>query len=194
MNALVSYLNKYATLRNALLVTVFLFLIVVPINNRLTDSLYELANGVSKLDYHRTYNVAVVSQLYDAYGKEGRTMYAWDLIVDTFYPLAVAAATMLFALTVVRKPILQNILIVIPLIFLVTDVIENTFLLLFLGTYPSLSPMLVGISSLFTRIKLFAIYPTFYEMFIFMPIAIIIAIVFFVKNLWTARKSVAQNG
>jgi len=182
MNALLSYINKYANLRNALIVVALLFGVIVPINNRLTASLYELAHGVSKLDYHRTYDAALVKQLYDAYGEQGRAMYAWDLLVDTFYPLAVAGATMFFALNVVRKPILQKLVIVIPMIFLVTDLIENALLLLFLGTYPSLSPTLVGISSLMTRIKLFTIYPTFTEAVIFMPIAVMVTAVKFVKS------------
>ena len=193
MNALLSYLNRYANLRNALIVTVFLFIVVVPINNRMTDSLYKLANGVSKLDFQRPYDVALVRQLYEAYGEQGRALYAWDLLVDTFYPLAVAVATMLFALTAIRKPILQIILLIFPLIFLVTDVIENGLLLLFLGTYPSLSPTLVNISSLFTSIKLFTIYPTFYEMFLFMPIAIILGVVSIARKLWAARKVAAQR-
>jgi hypothetical protein len=112
MDALVSYLNKYANLRNTLIVLVLLFAVIVPINNRLTDSLYELAHGVSKLDYQRPYDVTLVKLLFDVYGEEGRAMYAWDLIVDTFFPLAVAGAAMLFALTVVRKPILQKLLII----------------------------------------------------------------------------------
>lgn len=193
MNKLLVFLNKYANLWSALGVVVFLFAVVVPINNRLTDTLYHLANGVSKLDFHRTYDVAVVRQLFDVYGQQGRAMYAWDLIVDTFYPLAVAGAAMLFALTVVRKPILQKLLIVFPMIFLVTDLIENALLLLFIATYPSLSPTLVSISSLFTRIKLFTIYPTFLEMFLFMPIAIIITAATFVRNLWRARKTAVQH-
>lgn len=47
MNKLLSFINRYANLRNALIVTAFLFLIVVPINNRLTDPLQQLAHGVS---------------------------------------------------------------------------------------------------------------------------------------------------
>jgi hypothetical protein len=187
MNRLLSFLNKYANLRDALIVTAFLFLIVVPINNRLTDSLYQLAHGVPKLDFQKTYDVGLVSQLFDAYGKQGRTMFAWDLIVDTFYPLAVAGAAMLFALTVVRKPILQILLIVIPMIFLVTDVIENAFFMLFIAMYPSISPILVGTANLFTRIKLFTVYPTFYETIIFMPIAVILAIVSFARRKLSTR-------
>jgi hypothetical protein len=191
MNKLLAFLNKYANLRDALIVTAFLFLIVVPINNRLTDSLYQLAHGVPKLDYQKTYDVGLVSQLFDAYGKQGRTMFAWDLIVDTFYPLAVAGAAMLFALTVVRKPILQILLIAIPMIFLVTDVIENVFFLLFIAMDPSISPILVGTANLFTRIKLFTIYPTFYEMIIFMPIAVILAIVSFARRKLSTRSITA---
>jgi membrane protein implicated in regulation of membrane protease activity len=125
------------------------------------------------LDYHRTYDVATVNELFDAYGARGRAMYAWDLIVDTFYPLAVAGAAMLFALIVVRKPIFQKIVIALPLIFLVTDLIENAFLLLFIASYPSLSPVLVYISSFFTGIKLFTIYPTWVEMVLFAPVAVL---------------------
>jgi hypothetical protein len=191
MNKLLSFLNKYANLRDALIVTAFLFLIVIPINNRLTDSLYQLAHGVPKLDFQRTYDVALVSQLFDAYGAQGRAMLAWDLLVDTFYPLAVAGAAMLFALAVVRKPILQILLIVIPMIFLVTDVIENAFFMLFIAMYPSISPILVGTANLFTRIKLFTIYPTFYEMIIFMPIAVILAIVSFARRKRSTRSITA---
>jgi hypothetical protein len=193
MNKLLSFLNKYANLQAAFIVTAFLFLIVIPINNRLTDSLYQLAHGVSKLDYHKTYDVALVSQLFDAYGEQGRAIFAWDLIVDTFYPLAVAGAAMFFALAVVRKPILQKLLIALPMIFLVTDVLENALFVLFIATYPSLSPILVGTANLFTRIKLFTIYPTFYEMFIFMPIAIIIAVISFTRRMWAVRKAAVQN-
>jgi len=193
MNKLLSFLNRYANLRVSLIVLALLFLVIAPINSRMTDSLDELSNGVSKLDFHKSYNVSLVRNLYESYGEQGRALYAWDLLVDTFYPLAVAGAAMLFALTIVRKPILQKLLIVIPMIFLVTDVIENAFLLLFLGTYPSLSPTLVGISSFFTRVKLFTIYPTFYEMFLFMPIAIIMSVGAFIRNLWSNRKSAVQS-
>jgi hypothetical protein len=187
MNKLLAFLNKYANLRDALIVTAFLLIIVIPLNNRLTDSLYQLAHGVPKLDFQRTYDVALVSQLFDAYGAQGRAMFAWDLLVDTFYPLAVAGAAMLFALAVVRKPILQIVLIVIPMIFLVTDVIENAFFMLFIAMYPSKSPILVGTANLFTRIKLSIIYPTFYEMIIFMPIAVILAIVSFARRKLSTR-------
>ena len=193
MNKLLSFLNKYANLRDALIVTAFLFLIVIPINNRLTDSLYTLAHGVPKLDFQKAYDVALVNQLFDAYGKQGRAMFAWDLIVDTFYPLAVAGAAMLFALAVVRKPILQMLLIALPMIFLVSDVIENALFLMFIATYPSLSPVLVNTANLFTRIKLFAIYPTFYEMFVFMPIAMIIAGISFARKMRAAGKAPVQN-
>lgn len=182
MNALLINLNQYANRRCALIVATLFFGVIVPINSKLTASLYEFAHGVSKLDYHRTYDVALVMQLYDAYGEQGRAMYAWDLLVDTFYPLAVAGAVMLFAVIVIRKPILQKLSVAAPLIFLVTDIIENTFLLLFLATYPSLSPTLVDLSSLMTRIKLFTIYPTFAEAVIFMPIAVIVTAVKFVKS------------
>jgi len=191
MNKLLAFLNKYANLRDALIVTAFLFIIVIPLNNRLTDSLYQLAHGVPKLDFQRTDDVALVSQLFDAYGAQGRAMFAWDLLVDTFYPLAVAGAAMLFALAVVRKPILQILLIVIPMIFLVTDVIENAFFMLFIAMYPSISPILVGTANLFTRIKLFTIYPTFYEMISFMPIAVILAIVSFARRKLSTRSITA---
>jgi hypothetical protein len=70
-------------------------------------------------------------------------------------------------------------------------VIENAFFMLFLAVYPSISPILVGTANLFTRIKLFTIYPTFYEMFIFMPIAVILAIVSFARRKLSTRRITA---
>jgi hypothetical protein len=72
-------------------------------------------------------------------------------------------------------------------------VIENALFLVFIATYPSLSPILVGVANLFTRIKLFTIYPTFYEMFLFMPIGVLITVVSFARKIWTTRKAAVQN-
>jgi hypothetical protein len=173
MDKLLSFFRKNATLQVAF-VTLIALQLTVAVLQKLNQPLRTLTPGESKLDFHRQYDVSTIERIFDAYGWEGRTAYALNLVVDTFYPLFLGIAAILFILLVVRKPLWQSILILFPLVFMITDVFENMFFLFFLWTYPRLSAALVYLANIFTRIKLFTIYITFLELYLFVILTIIV--------------------
>ena len=186
MNKLLSFFQKYATPKNAIIVFVALR-IIVAILQKFDQPLDALMPGEGKLDFHERYDISTVERIYDAYGEQGRSIYAWDLLVDTFYPVLLSLSAILFVLLVARHPVLQKALVLPPLIFATDDVTENAFFLFFIWTYSSLSSTVVSVANIFTRIKLFTFDITFVELYLF----ILLAIVIFVTNKLRDRKSVA---
>jgi len=188
MNKLLAFFKNKAAYKNALIAFVALR-IVVAILYKFDQPLNLLTPGEGKLDFHSNYDVSTVMRIYAAYDEEGRTLYAWDLMVDTFYPVLLSLSAILFVLLVARHPLLQKALILPPLIFAIADVIENVFFLFFIWMYPSLSPTAVSIANIFTRIKLFTFDITFVELYLF----ILLTLVVFVINKLKGRSSVAQS-
>jgi len=188
MNKLLSFFQKYATPKNAIIVLVALQ-IVVQILHKFDQPILALTPGVGKLDLTFNYDTSTVARIFDTYGEQGRTLYAWDLLVDTLYPVFQSLSAILFILLVVRNPFWQKLLILFPVIFVPLDVIENLFFLYFLRTYPSLSAGLVQVANVITMIKLIAVDVTTVEYFLFILLAIIFAIVSFVRNKLVTKKA-----
>ena len=179
MNKILSSLQKYAYPRYAFLMFAGL-LLVSQILGALNQPLDVRAHGEGKLDLHsRGYDLATVQRLFKAYGEEGRQIYVWNILVDMLYPAAVTLTTLLFVLYVIRRPLWQRIFILCPLIFLVADLIENVLFLSFIAMYPSIPGSLVNLTNLISRVKHFTLSISFYEMFGFMLLTILIL----VKNL-----------
>jgi hypothetical protein len=189
MNKLLSFFQKYATPKNAIIVLVALQ-IVVQILHKFDQPILALTPGVEKLDLTFNYDVSTVARIFGAYGEQGRNLYAWDLLVDTLYPVFQSLSAILFILLVVRNPFWQKLFILFPVIFVPLDLIENLFLLSFLWSYPSLSTGLVQVANVITIIKLIAVYITTVEYFLFLLLAIILAIVSFVRSKLAARRAV----
>lgn len=181
MNRILSFFRKYATLQNAF-IAILALQIVIPILHQFDLPLMALTPGESKLDFYEQYDVSTVQHLFEAYGPQGRGIYAWDLVADTFYPLLLGLSAILFTLLVIRNARWQILLILIPLIFMIADVLENIFFLSFLGMYPALSPMLVSAANIFTRIKLYTIPITFLQLYLFVILTIIVFVVSFFKT------------
>jgi hypothetical protein len=166
MNKILLFPRKYATLEYAFVAIVALQ-IIIAILHRFDSPLMALTPGEGKLDFHRSYDVPTVQHILNAYGEAGRRIYALDLVADTFYPVLMGLSAILFTLLVIRNRRWQMLLILFPVIFMTADVLENILFLTFLCTFPSLSPTLVGIANLFTRIKLFTISITFFQLYLF---------------------------
>ena len=173
MNAMLNVFKRYATLQFAFVALVALQL-TVAILQRVDQPLRALAPDESKLDFQSQYDSSTIQRIFDAYGQQGRTIYAWDLVVDTFYPVLLSLAAILFILLVVDNSKWQKLLILFPLIFAITDVVENAFFLSFLQMYPEFSPILVSMANFFTRIKLFAISIIYLELYLFVILTILI--------------------
>jgi len=125
---------------------------------RLDQPLMERAGGEPKLDLRFGYDLATVQRLMDAYGAEGRSFYIWNLIADTPFPIFGAIAVSLSALVAFRDLFWQKVLILPPLTFGATDLIENVLLLSIMLGFPSLPPALVAVTSVITQVKRAAYY------------------------------------
>jgi hypothetical protein len=189
MNKITSFIGKYATLELAFTAIVALQIIIV-ILHRFDAPLMALTPEEGKLDFHRSYDVSTVQRIFEAYGQKGRTIYALDLLADTFYPLLLGLSAILFTMLVIRNIRWQTLLILIPLIFMTADVLENIFFLIFLWIFPSVSLSLVSIANVFTRIKLFTIPITFLQLYLFVILTICL---FAVRQLKTLARVLARR-
>ncbi|WP_225753140.1 hypothetical protein [Actinotalea sp. Marseille-Q4924] len=91
-------------------------------------------------------------ELLAAYGPEGRVAYGVNLVVDTVYPLALAAATVLLAARAFDGR--RRWLWAAPLAFAGLDVVENVLLGVATAVHPDVPAALVAVSSPLTQVKL----------------------------------------
>ena len=141
METLVSRLRKLATPKNAFIVLA-LFILNAIILGRVDQPLSNLAGGEPKLDLRFGYDLATVERLFDSYGEQGREWYVWDLLVDTPFPVLGGLATILFVLAAFQNPLWQKVLVIAPIMFIVTDLLENVLFLFLLQSHPFLSSAL----------------------------------------------------
>lgn len=141
---------------------------------QLDQPLIKLADGESKLDLKFGYDLTTVQRLLDAYGEEGRSIYVWNLIADTPFPVFGAIAVSMFVLIAFKNQFWRAILVSVPLIFGLTDLVENTILLSIIKGYPAIPSLLVDISSMVTQIKRTAYFASMLEL-ILCVILIIVA-------------------
>lgn len=165
METFLSKIIKFATPKSAF-ITLALFILNAIILGRVDQPLQDLANGEPKLDLRFGYDLATVERLFNAYGEQGRELYAWDLLVDTPFPVLGGLATILFVLVAFHNPLWQKILVIAPITFIVTDLLENILFMFLLQSHPSLSLELVAFSSFITQVKRTAFYIIFAELVI----------------------------
>jgi hypothetical protein len=160
-----SRLDQWATLKNGV-IAVVLFglngLLLAGLDQRLTG----LASGEPKLDLRFGYDLATVQRLMGAYGAEGRSTYVWNLVADTPFPILGAIAVSLFALLAFRGRSWLKLLILPPLLFGVTDLVENALLVTIVGGYPALWPGLIAVASRVTQVKRAAYYTSMLELIV----------------------------
>ncbi|MBI5951212.1 MAG: hypothetical protein HY865_06120 [Chloroflexi bacterium] len=165
METFLSKIRKFATPKSAFIMLA-LFILNAIILGRVDQPLSNLANGEPKLDLRFGYDLATVERLFDAYGEQGRELYVWDLLVDTPFPVLGGLATILFVLVAFHNPLWQKVLVIAPITFVVTDLLENVLFMFLLRSYPSLSSELVAFSSFVTQVKRSAFYIIFAELVI----------------------------
>jgi hypothetical protein len=159
MDGIVVFFRKWATLPNAL-ISLAAFGLNALVLQFLDSPLMALANGEPKPDLRFGYDLATMRMLFDAYGDQGRVIYIWNLVADMFLPIFGAIAGVLWVLLVVRSAAWQKALILPPLIFGVTDLIENGLLFALVSGYPDLPAGLVAFTSIVTQVKRSAYYLT----------------------------------
>ncbi len=109
-------------------------------------------SAATKLDLRFGYAYADVVALFDEYGTGGRRAYAVNLGVDTVYPIALAAASVLLATRAFGAR--RRVLWVPALVFAVLDVLENALFGVALATHPEVPAGPVAVASVVTRVKL----------------------------------------
>ena len=117
-----------------------------------------MSADATKPDLLFGYGAADLDALFTAYGEGGRRAYAVGLVVDTIYPLALAAATVLLAARALPRS--ARWLWAFPITFAVLDVIENLGFGVALATYPQTLDGLVAALSPITQAKLLSFPPT----------------------------------
>ncbi|MCE9598411.1 MAG: hypothetical protein K8S54_10625 [Spirochaetia bacterium] len=107
-----------------------------------------------KLDFRPYSTITDLTQVFDAYGTSGRTLYVWINLVDMIFPiplsLCIGAVAMRFC-SAVGLPARIGL---IPLGFLVFDVLENSLMLVHLSAYPHMNATLAAVTGVFTGVKL----------------------------------------
>lgn len=176
--------NHFVSLRNAV-IFLALFIINAVVLGQLDKPLEALANGAPKPDLRFGYSPAELDQIFAAYGEDGRRFYAVNLLADTPFPIFGGIAGALFVLVAFRDRTWRKILASIPLVFLVTDLIENVLLFGLSQAYPPLSESIAVIASLITQIKRAAFYMT--------VLLMVISALWLVKNYLSHRFSAARQ-
>ncbi len=117
-----------------------------------------MSSEATKPDLWFGYGAADIHALFTSYGAGGRRAYAVGLVVDTVYPLVLAAATILLSARAFprRAPWLWAF----PVTFAVLDVIENLGFGVALAAHPRTLDGLVTVLSPITQVKLLAFPPT----------------------------------
>ncbi len=157
---------SWASVRRAWIATGALLACLVAL--RLTDLWLEVHTGLpvglpmsadaTKPDLLFGYGAADLDALFTAYGPGGRVAYAVGLVVDTVYPLALAAATVLLAVRTL--PPRTSWLWTFPVTFALLDVIENIGFGVAVTAHPHIPDELIAVLSPITQLKLLSFPPT----------------------------------
>jgi hypothetical protein len=131
------------------------------------------AHDAGKPDLRFGYTPADVAALLDRYGPDGRRAYAVGLVIDTVYPVALGAATILLAARAWAGRARWTW--AAPLTFAVLDVVENALFGIALASHPVLPSGLLVVASAVTRVKLVAFPPT-------VAVAVVAAVVLIVRR------------
>jgi hypothetical protein len=117
-----------------------------------------MSSDATKPDLLFGYGAADLQALFTAYGEGGRRAYAVGLVVDTVYPLVLAATTVLLAARALPRRL--RLLWVFPIAFASLDVIENLGFGVALAVHPRTLDGFVVVLSPITQAKLLAFPPT----------------------------------
>lgn len=109
------------------------------------------------LDLRLGYGHDEVTALFAAYGPSGRRAYAWALLADSVYPLALCAGVILAAARAFGD---RRWLWLAPVAFAVLDLVENALFASMLATFPDPSALLVTVAAPVTVVKLASFPPT----------------------------------
>jgi len=146
MNGIESYLSRYASIRNILI----LFSLIVVINVFLFPVYMPSGESTRPLDIMFGYSTEEAYSMICQYGEEGRRSYAKGLLrLDYIYPV-IYSLFLGFSIFRLYRNVLPALL---PVAILVSDYIENTGILVMLHSWPEELSLLAGFVGIVTIIK-----------------------------------------
>jgi hypothetical protein len=162
----------------AVLIAFILYLASVAVLTFSDGQISRHAPNTTKPDLRYGYTHSEIIDVFTVFGPEGRQAYAANLVIDSVMPVFFAALVLLLVARVV--PRWFWLLGIAPVVFLVFDLIENAAFGLMLSQYPEISPALVSVTSIMTRIKLSAF-------FIAMPTLVLTFLALIINSLFIRR-------
>ena len=112
-----------------------------------------LGNNPPLLDVRYWYNTASVQALFEKLGQEGRSFYALtEVTLDLAFPF-IYGALLLVLIYRLFEPKPARILLLVPLVGMISDLLENVSVALMAWTYTGSEPGFASVATLFTLAK-----------------------------------------
>lgn len=158
MNGFVDRLDRWATGRIILALTAGFVLFSAVVFPAVVERIEAYSGGVGPLDVEFSFSAQEAYSRIEAYGPEGRQLYAWvEATLDVAFPLIAASLLSLLILFLLRRafPDSRTIrrLALVPFGTLAADLLENTGILVLLLSYPTRLDELAELTSLVVSAK-----------------------------------------
>jgi hypothetical protein len=114
------------------------------------------------------YELTDAQELLDFLGAEGRAFYVKTTLLDTVWPLLIAASAIFSSALAFRATWLIIVAALFPVAFGVLDAFENMGLLVILSSYPDISAFWVNYCATITQVK-WMIIPVAFPVFFGLP-------------------------
>lgn len=151
MNQLINFSFKYGQYRFAIPVLLLGFSLQYILIAFFLPEFLQYSEGIKNPDQLFSYNFDYLANLYEKLGPDGRNFYTKMLLVDFAYTsISAIGFSFLLAVLVAKR----TWIILLPFLLALSDICENVAQLILLSQFPSISPTLAVISSIFSSIKM----------------------------------------
>jgi len=142
MDGFVDRLDRWATGRSLLVFAAMFLILTVLVFPAVVGRLETLSGGVGPLDVELSFTVREAYARIEAYGPEGRRLYALvEATIDVAFPLVTASLLSLTSLFLLRQARLDSRVLrrlsLVPAGALMADLLENTGLVVLLLAFPT---------------------------------------------------------
>lgn len=117
---------------------------------------YDPAFQSPDMKFH--YSAGQVTQAFEQIGNEGRTIYQKYLILDSAFTLCFLISMVTITNLLFTGSLARNFLLAVCIFRAIFDILENSFLLIVLKSYPDINKPMLIICSYFTTIKFVLLY------------------------------------
>lgn len=158
MNGFVDRLDRWATGRMILALTAGFVLFSAVVFPAVVERIEAYSGGVGPLDVEFSFSAQEAYSRIEAYGPEGRQLYAWvEATLDVAFPVIAASLLSLLILFLLRRAFPDSRTIrrlgLVPFGTLAADLLENTGILVLLLSYPTRLDGLAELTSLVVSAK-----------------------------------------